>query len=138
MTATIKYISTVESKLSQLPIENGQLIFINDTRKIFLDFNDIRTEYSQIMVLQNEEHRKNILSPVTGFYFILSTCTLWRYQNGEWIQITTPPKENIAFLDYSDLPKQGKEEVLYVTKDQSYRWNGDGYTKLGNLIWEEF
>ena len=69
-TATIKFITTVDSKLSQLGIENGQLIFTSDTRKIYLDSKDIRTEYSQIIPLAKEEDRLNYLSPITGFYFV--------------------------------------------------------------------
>lgn len=138
MTAIIKYVSTIESKLSQLPVGNGQLIFVKDTRKIFLDFNNIRTEYSQIMVLQNEEHRKNILNPVTGFYFVLGTYILWRFENGEWIQLTFPPKENIVFLNFANLPKEGKKEVLYVTEDKTYKWNKTEYIELGALTWGNF
>ena len=138
MTATVKFVSTVDSKLSQLQIENGQLIFVSDTRKICLDFNGVRTEYSQLIILATEKDRQNYLSPITAFYFIKSTKCLWRYEGGEWIQLTSPPKEQIVFLNYSDLPLVGESEVLYITETQSYTWNGNEYIRLGTQVWENF
>ena len=73
MTATVKFVSTVDSKLSQLQIENGQLIFVNDTRRIYLDFNGIRTEYSQVILLAKEEDRVGYLTPINAFYFVNET-----------------------------------------------------------------
>lgn len=39
----LKAVSTVDSKLSNLPIEDGQLIFVYDKKKIVLDNHGIRT-----------------------------------------------------------------------------------------------
>lgn len=136
MTATIKFISTVDSKLSQLDIQNGQLIFVGDTRKIYLDFNGIRTEYSQIIPLGKESDRLNYLSPITGFYFVKETAVLWRVEQGEWIQLTEPPREWIVYTTYNTLPKQGKLNTLYITETQSYRWIDNEYVRLGCEVWE--
>lgn len=138
MATTIKFVSTIDSKLSQLELKNGQLIFTGDTRKIYLDFNDIRTEYSQIIVLAKEESRLTYLSPITGFYFVQETKVFWRYENGEWIQLTSPPKETVVFIDYEQLPPKGEPKVLYVTENQTYVWNGSSYNRLGASIWEDF
>ena len=138
MIAAVKFVSTVDSKLSQLDIENGQIIFVTDTRTLYVDFNDVRTEYNQIIVLRNEAHRMSILSPLKAFYFILETNILWRYDGNEWIQLTSPPKENIVFVNYNDLPTQGKDEVLYITEQKTFRWNGVEYIELGALTWGEF
>lgn len=138
MTATVKFVSTVDSKLSQLQIENGQLIFVSDTRKICLDFNGVRTEYSQIILLTNEAARLDYLSPITAFYFVKETKVFWRYEDGMWIQLTSPPKETVVFVNYSDLPAKGELEVLYITETQSYKWDGVEYVQLGLSEWEEF
>lgn len=137
-TAIVKFVSTVDSKLSQLTIENGQLIFASDTRRIYLDFNNIRTEYSQIILLAKESDRTNYLSPITAFYFVKETKVFWRYENGEWIQLTSPPKETVVFINYSNLPETGEEKVLYITETQSYIWNGSEYIRLGTQVWENF
>lgn len=138
MTATVKFLSTVNSKLSQLDIENGQLIFVSDTRNIYLDFNGVRTEYSQVIILAKESDRVNYLSPITAFYFVKETKIFWRFEGGEWIQLTTPPKETVIFLNYSDLPKVGTKEVLYVTESQTYIWDGSEYVLLGEPTWGSF
>lgn len=137
-TAIVKFVSTVDSKLSQLTIENGQLIFASDTRRIYLDFNNIRTEYSQFIILGKESDRVNYLTPITAFYFVKETKVFWRYENGEWIQLTSPPKETVVFINYSDLPETGEEKVLYITETQSYIWNGSEYIRLGTQVWENF
>jgi hypothetical protein len=140
LTATVKFVSTTSSKLPQLNIENGQLIFVSDTRTICLDFNGARTEYNQIVVLFNENQRLSLTTPIEGlFYFVKETNILWRYDgNYQWVQLTSPPKENIVFLDYKDLPQQGKEKVLYITEKTTYQWKNDAYIELGALTWETF
>lgn len=135
-TAIVKFVSTVDSKLSQCQVENGQLIFVSDTRRIYLDFNNIRTEYSQFIILGKESDRVNYLTPITSFYFIKETKTFWRYENGEWVLLTSPPKETVVFINYKDLPQQGQKEVLYITETQSYVWDGENYNQLGLSVWE--
>ena len=54
----LKAVSTVDSKLSNLPIEDGQLIFVYDKKKIVLDNHGIRTIYEQIQTIENEDQRK--------------------------------------------------------------------------------
>jgi hypothetical protein len=129
-------VSTVDSKLSQCQVENGQLIFVSDTRRIYLDFNNIRTEYSQFIILGKESDRVNYLTPITSFYFIKETKTFWRYEDGEWVQLTSQPKETVVFINYKDLPQQGQKEVLYITETQSYVWDGENYNQLGLSVWE--
>ena len=49
---------------------------------------------------------------------IQETKTFWRYENGEWIQLTSPPKETVVFINYANLPQPGQEKVLYITETQ--------------------
>lgn len=106
--------ATIGSKLSDLAIKNGQLLFVHDKHKIALDQNDKRTFYNQIEELTTEQERKALLAPVTGFYyFVIDTAVLWRY-SGEWVQITTPPEE-IVFIGV-ELPELGSAKTLYVDK----------------------
>ena len=139
LTAT-KFITTVEARLDLLPIEKGQLIFVRDSKRIFLDYDGIRSEYGnnkdeQIIILQKEEERVNLENPFNAFYFILESHVLWRYEN-EWIPITTEPKEEIIFTDF--LPSQGELNVLYSTLDNLYRWDGSQFIKMGGLYWGVF
>lgn len=83
--------TTVGSKLAELEVKNGQLIFVRDQHQVALDFGGIRTIYSQIRELATDASRTSMLAPVAGlYYFVLETGVLWFYQDG-WVQITTTP-----------------------------------------------
>ena len=110
--AVLSVCATVGSRLSDLTIKDGQLIFVHDKHKIALDFGGKRKFYNQIEELATEGARTSLLAPVAGsFYFVIETAVLWTYQN-EWIQITTPPKE-VVFIG-TELPELGVVKTLYV------------------------
>ena len=108
----LSVVATTASRLPDLSIQNGQLIFVKDTCKIALDLNDRRNFYNQIVVLQTEQERQSLLAPISGlFYFVIDTAVLWHYEQS-WIQITTSPKE-IIYIGVS-LPELGSVNTLYV------------------------
>ena len=105
-------VATSASRLPDLSIKNGQLIFIKDSQKVALDINDKRTFFNQIVVLQTDTERTSLLAPISGlFYFVIDTAVLWHYEQS-WIQITTSPKE-IIYIGVS-LPELGSANTLYV------------------------
>lgn len=107
-------VATTASRLPDLSIKNGQLIFIKDSQKVALDFNDKRTFYNQIVVLQTEHERTSLLAPISGlFYFVIENAVLWLYEQS-WIQVTTPP-EDIVFIGTS-LPELGNSKIVYINK----------------------
>lgn len=117
--------ATVGSRLSDLVIKDGQLIFVQDKHKIALDFGGKRTFYNQIEELATDADRTSMLAPVAGlFYFVIETAVFWTYQDG-WIQITTPPKE-VVFIG-TELPELGSNKTLYVdtAKKEISIWNED-------------
>ena len=92
-------IATANSKLSSLPVKDGQLIFVQDKSTIALDFGGKRVLYKQIEEIQTEEIRASMLAPVTGrYYFVIDTGTFWTYRNG-WQQITSTPTELKEYAD---------------------------------------
>lgn len=104
--------ATVGSKLPDLVIKDGQLIFIQDKHKIALDFGGKRVFYNQIEELATDAVRTSMLAPVAGlFYFVIETAVLWTYRD-KWVQITTPPKEVVFFG--TELPELGVSKTLYV------------------------
>lgn len=106
---------TVASKLTNLTIKDGQLIFVKDKQRLALDFNGKRTFYNQIEELSSEVERQALLAPVSGlYYFVLDTAVLWRYQD-KWIQITSQP-EDIVFIGTDEVPEIGNAKTLYVNK----------------------
>ena len=137
-TTATKFITTTEDRVNLLPVSNGQVIFVRDSRKICLDYQDIRTEYGQIIVLTDENHRLSIANPFNTFYFVLDTHVLWHFDK-QWIPLTTPPKQEVIFVgSYEDLPTTGVSGILYTTDKDIYVWNGEAYTKIGALCWGEF
>ena len=107
-------IATNSSRVRDLVIKNGQLIFIQDLGRIALDFNGIRTFYNQIVELNTEEERLALESPLNGYYFVVDEACLWFY-NGEWVQITHKPEE-VIFIGV-ELPQLGQKNKLYVDID---------------------
>lgn len=113
--ATFKIVATTSDKVKNLVIKNGQLIFVQDKGRVAFDFKDKRVFYNQITELDKEQERTSLSSPVNGYYFVIETAVLWLY-NGEWIQITTPPRD-VVFIGV-ELPELGQARTgtLYVNK----------------------
>ena len=76
MDSIVKFISTKEKKLPELEIVNGQLIFVEDTRRVYLDFHNQRIPYNNIIYLSTEAQRISLTSPVPAFYFTF-VKSLW-------------------------------------------------------------
>lgn len=137
-TTIMSVYATVASRLKDLAINDGNLIFIHDKHRIALDYNGKRTIYNQIEELATEQDRVSILAPVSGtYYFVIETAVLWTYQE-EWIQITSLP-EQIVFIG-TELPELGTSKTLYVDKTarQIAVWDVDtnGYTVVSDYTQE--
>lgn len=65
----IRIYTTVFSKLSELPVVDGQLIFVQDMRTVYLDNHGMRLPYTVIDVLPTEEDRVALKEPAKGFYY---------------------------------------------------------------------
>lgn len=106
---------TVASRLANLTIKDGQLIFVKDKQRLAFDYDGKRKFYNQIEELNSEAERQALLAPVSGlYYFVIDTATLWRYQD-EWIQITAQP-EDIVYIGTDTMPELGNTKTLYVNK----------------------
>lgn len=105
--------ATTSSRIKDLLIKNGQLIFIQDSNRIAFDFGGKRKFYNEIITLDTDYERTSYSSVNGQYFFIIETAVLWTYQN-EWIPLTTPPEE-IVFIG-TELPELGKAKTLYVNK----------------------
>lgn len=106
--------ATTSSRLPDLAIKNGQLIFIQDKCRIAFDFGDSRKFYNQIEELATDSERVALENPVVGsYYFVIETAVLWAYQ-GQWIKLTTTPEE-VIFIG-TEMPELGSAKKLYVNK----------------------
>ena len=110
-------IATSSSRIKDLVIKNGQLIFIQDLQRIALDFNGKRVFYNQITALDTEAERTAIENPIAGYYFVVNTAVMWYNDGSNWIQITNKPEE-IVFVGIDEMPALGQAKTLYVDKEE--------------------
>ncbi len=104
--------TTVESKLSDFPTEDGQLIFVRDRHKLILDYDGKRTVYEQITELATDGARTSLLAPITGiFYFVIETAVLWTYRD-QWIQITASPNDMVLSSDVEEIVNNVIQEKI--------------------------
>lgn len=104
-------VATSSSRIRDLIIKDGQLIFIQDLGRIAFDFKGKRVFYNQIVELETEAERLALENPLDGYYFVIDEACLWAYKNG-WIQITEKPKE-IVFVGV-ELPQLGQANKIYA------------------------
>ena len=104
-------VATSSSKIRDLIIKDGQLIFIQDLGRIAFDFKGKRVFYNQIVELNTEAERLALENPLGGYYFVIDEACLWFYKDG-WTQITDKPKE-ILFIGV-ELPQLGQANRLYA------------------------
>lgn len=108
-------IATSSSRIRELIIKDGQLIFIQDLGRIAFDFKGKRVFYNQIVELDTEAERLALEEPLNGYYFVIDKACLWLYKNG-WIQITEEPQE-ILFVGV-EFPQLGQVNKIYVNKTE--------------------
>ena len=130
-------IATTSSRIRQLPIKDGQLIFIQDLGRIALDFKSQRVFYNQIVELDTEADRQALENPLNGYYFIIENACLWNYKDG-WVQITEKPQE-VLFIG-TELPELGQQGKIYVDTDdrEISIWDEetDSYVTVSNFTEE--
>lgn len=109
--SVLRLVATTSSKIRDLVIQDGSLIFIQDLGRIAFDFKGNRVFYNQIVELETEEERLDLDSPLSGYYFVISTGCLW-YFNDEWTPITGVPQE-VVFIGV-ELPELGSANKIYA------------------------
>ena len=134
---SMKFISTTSDKLNTIPVNAGQLIFVSDTRVIYLD-TDVRTTYQAVINVYDDATRRAIETPIEGYYYTRQENVLWSYF-GSWVQITGQDS-NLVFAD-EELPYVGEDNKIYVHNDTMYRWdniNAEYYSVSGGNSWENY
>lgn len=130
-------IATSSSRVRDLPIKDGQLIFIRDFGRIAFDFKGERVFYNQIVELSTEAERLALESPLGGYYFVIDRACLWFYKD-KWIQITDKPDE-VVFIGV-ELPELGQQNKIYVDVDdrEISIWDEDNdvYVPVSNYTQE--
>ena len=92
---------TIKSNLDKVPIVDGQWIIVTDTFQQFMDIGKSRIEINEIIILDTESQRINLLTPINKFYFVKESGMLWFYSSG-WIPLTVN-STGISFSPPSDI-----------------------------------
>lgn len=71
--AQIQIVYTTSNRLDELSIKDGQVIFVMDTRSLYMDMKGKRTNYSTIFVFGTDEERLAVETPAQGFYYVEET-----------------------------------------------------------------
>lgn len=134
-TPVLSAIATVNSKLSELSVKNGQLIFVQDKNMIALDFGGKRTFYKQIEEIATEEARASMLAPVSGcYYFVVETSVLWTYRDG-WVQITTAPSDIKTYSDNALADAKAYADEIGKRATGSIDENGNIIITFSEQLW---
>lgn len=112
--AVMSLVATSSSRIRELVIKDGQLIFIQDLGRIAFDYKGKRVFYNQIVEIETEADRLELENPLNGYYFVIDSACLWFYKDG-WEQITEKPND-ILFIDV-ELPQLGQQGKLYIDTD---------------------
>ncbi len=135
--AVMSLVATSSSRIRDLVIKDGQLIFIQDLGRIAFDFKGQRVFYNQIVELETEADRLTLNEPLDGYYFVIGSGCLWFYKDG-WTQITEKPND-ILFIDV-ELPQLGQEGKIYIDTDDKeisvWDEETDAYITVANYTQE--
>ncbi len=109
-----------QSRLSDIPITNGQLIFCKDTGNFYKDDTATRNKMSSDLVVCSELP----LAPLANKLYLLLPNTLCFF-NGEWVELNESPvitKDTI----YS-FPTVGDTYHIYIASktNKTYRWDDE-------------
>jgi len=101
--------------LNTIPVVNGQMIFIKDTKQIAVDMDGVRAVYGGVIELGSEYERLTLSNPIVGAtYYVPSTKGLWLYRQLGW-EALTHDVNTFLYIDV-EMPEAGQENILYVDK----------------------
>ena len=108
-------VATTGERVRELPIRDGQLVFVHNRNRIAFDHKGKRTFYNQVEILSTEYDRSLIESPMDGYYFCVDSAIFYEYADGNWIARTKNSEEAVFIGD--EYPSLGQlSGKLYVNK----------------------
>lgn len=88
------------NKLKDVPISDGQILFIKDTFEQYIDVNSSRIKITDICIIPDLEARDQIVNPSSNkLYYIVKENSIQFYCNGNWQMINYVDMENILTKD---------------------------------------
>lgn len=76
------------SGLSNVPVVDGQMVYVKDTHEMYVDAGSNRTKISDIVFLSSLEERDAIETPIVAkIYFVLENLSLYIYDGTTWVTV---------------------------------------------------
>ena len=138
--AKMKLIYTSANRLNELPIKDGQIIWVPNDNTLCLDMHNYRFTYKTIRTFPTEEARLNDTLSQEGFYYVEDTNIIWRKTSGgTWRQITSSGEPIVYGKTEEVFPSVGSSNTLYYTDHGIYNWKSQSnkYNLIANAnTWE--
>lgn len=136
------------NKISNVPIVDGQILFVKDTGEQYIDVDSSRNKITDLVFVPTLEARDEITNPSSSkLYYIVRENSIQFYCSGQWQAINYVDMENILTKDNTtpytptsdynpatkkyvdDSIRQETEKIIAITF-QSTDWvlNGQEYT----------
>jgi hypothetical protein len=112
----VRFVKTTKNKLQSYPKTEGTFIYTSDTHESYWDISStIRAKITDIIEIDTEQDRINMLVPISSFYYVKETSELWRYDGG-WKLIQSKPAD-------SYLEEVKDKHYVYNQAVASQTWN---------------
>lgn len=109
-----KFWNTINSKLSSLPLQDGQFIVSRDTSMLYADITGVgRLTFTDWIDLDTEADRLAILAPIVGkIYYVIATNAIYKYISGKWICLNE--------TKYTDISNYIEDNLIGSKKDLDF------------------
>lgn len=105
-------VKITQSTLESTAIVDGKVYFAQDSERLFFDYDGVRTELRDIIILDTEGERSELLAPKNKFYFVLETSILWLYKAGQWYEISGGSSGSVNFASKTFSAGESVESVV--------------------------
>ena len=130
MAAIVHYL-TNSANIDNIPVIAGNLIFCEDSKRVYFDGESGRVCYDSIIIFDTDEDRVDLQNPFESFYYVKDSGMLWRYDEDlGWQVLNEASFQNVTFIEKEYLPEEGEYEILYVCGDEEYVWRNDQYVQI--------
>lgn len=74
------FITTNKAKIKDIPVVNRRFVFVKDSKELYIDYNNIRSQISDVIILETESELSSVITPLENkFYFCIDTHRLYRF-----------------------------------------------------------
>lgn len=112
----IVHVECLKSQLANVAISNGQLIYTSDSKELFWDTNGSREKISDVIILDTESAKNDILAPLSKLYYVIEDNSLYFYSS-DWIKVNSG--ESLDSIVYVGTSPEGNPKIWIDTSSQS-------------------